>query len=75
MILQPFICELTLFVLFSTKAYKSAYLKIIFLISQPKHMLWVLKRTVSSNMFKQIDKKIITILRLTGPMHMHTNIQ
>ena len=26
---------------------KSAYLKIIFLISQQKHMLWVLKRTVS----------------------------
>ena len=26
---------------------KSAYPKIIFLISQPKHMLWVLKRTVS----------------------------
>ena len=25
----------------------SVYLKIIFLISQPKHMLWVLKRTVS----------------------------
>ena len=24
---------------------KSAYQKIIFLISQPKHMLWVLKRT------------------------------
>ena len=26
---------------------KSAYQKIIFLISQPEHMLWVLKRTVS----------------------------
>ena len=30
---------------------KSAYLKIIFLISQPKHMLWVLKRTVSMRRF------------------------
>ena len=27
---------------------KSAYQKNIFLISQPKHMLWVLKRTVSN---------------------------
>ena len=26
---------------------ESAYLKIIVLISQPKHILWVLKRTVS----------------------------
>ena len=30
---------------------KSAYQKIIFLISQPKHMLWVLKRTVSMRRF------------------------
>ena len=30
---------------------KSAYLKIIFLISQPKHMFWVLKRTVSMRRF------------------------
>ena len=30
---------------------KSALLKIIFLISQPKHMLWVLKRTVSMRRF------------------------
>ena len=30
---------------------KSAYQKIIFLISQPKHMLWVLKRTVSVRRF------------------------
>ena len=30
---------------------KSEYLKIIFLISQPKHMLWVLKRTVSMRRF------------------------
>ena len=29
----------------------SAYHKIIFLISQPKHMLWVLKRTVSMRRF------------------------
>ena len=35
----------------------------IFVISQLKHMLWVLKRTVSSrHMFKLMDKKIITIL-------------
>ena len=30
---------------------KSAYLKIIFLIPQPKHMLWVLKRTVLMRRF------------------------
>ena len=30
---------------------KSAYLKNDFLISQPKHMLWVLKRTVSMRRF------------------------
>ena len=30
---------------------KSAYLNIIFLISPPKHMLWVLKRTVSMRRF------------------------
>ena len=30
---------------------KSAYLKIIFLISHPKHMLWVLKSTVSMRRF------------------------
>ena len=30
---------------------KCAYLKIIFLISQPKHKLWVLKRTVSMRRF------------------------
>ena len=30
---------------------KSGQLKIIFLISQPKHMLWVLKRTVSMRRF------------------------
>ena len=29
----------------------SAYLKMNFLISQPKHMLWVLKRTVSLRWF------------------------
>ena len=38
-----------------------------FLISQPKHMLWVLKRTCSfkhpKHMFKLINKKIIAILR------------
>ena len=30
---------------------KSVYQKIIFLICQPKHMLWVLKRTVSMRRF------------------------
>ena len=30
---------------------KSAYWKIIFFISHPKHMLWVLKRTVSMRQF------------------------
>ena len=30
---------------------KSVYQKINFLISQPKHMLWVLKRTVSIRWF------------------------
>ena len=47
---------------------KSVYLIIIFfVISQPKHMLWVLKRTVSlrhpKHMFKLMDKKIIAISR------------
>ena len=38
---------------------KSAKSKINFLISQPKHMLWVLKRTVSMRqMLKLTDKKI-----------------
>ena len=31
-----------------------------FINSQPKHMLWVLKRTVS--LFKLMDKKILTAL-------------
>ena len=42
------------------------YLKINFLISQLKHMLWVLKRTISmrlfyyqNQMFKLMDKKIL----------------
>ena len=39
---------------------KSVYWKTIFFISHPKHMLWVLKRTVS--MFKLMDKKIIAIV-------------
>ena len=30
---------------------KSAYWKIVFFISHPKHMLWVLKRTVSMRRF------------------------
>ena len=47
---------------------KSAYWKIIFLISQPKHMLWVLKRTGDGSfehpkhMFKLIGKEINAIL-------------
>ena len=55
--------------------------KLFVFISQPKHMLWVLKRTVlmrrficaPKHMFKLMGMKIITILRfkkncLTGPM-------
>ena len=30
---------------------RTVYLKIIFLISLPKHMLWLLKRTVSYRQF------------------------
>ena len=52
---------------------KSGYQNIDFLISEPKHMLWVLKRTVSmrrffvhpKHMFKLMDYKIFTILRST----------
>ena len=40
---------------------KSAQLKIIVLISHPKHMLWVLK-TPKTYMFILMGKKIITIL-------------
>ena len=48
---------------------KSAYSKTIFFISHAKHMLWVLKRTVSmrqffehpKHMFKLMGKKMITI--------------
>ena len=35
---------------------KSVQLKIIFLISQPKHMLWVLKRTVLMRWFFRAPK-------------------
>ena len=35
---------------------KRVYQKIIFLISQPKHMLWVLKRTVSPKTYVQTDR-------------------
>ena len=45
---------------------KSAYLKIVFLISQLKHILWVLKITVSMrwffDMFKLMGKEINAIL-------------
>ena len=43
------------------QADKSAYQKIIFLISQPKHMLWVLKRTVSSRRFFWAPKAYVQI--------------
>ena len=50
---------------------KCAYWNIIFFISYPKHMLWLLKKTVpmddsfehTKRMFKLMDKKAITILR------------
>ena len=46
---------------------KSAQQKINFLISQPKHMLWVFNETVSfdhpKHMLKLVGKKIFTILR------------
>ena len=57
-----------------TSLVKSVKLKIIFLISEPKHMLWVLKITVSQppkwdcslkhlkDMIKLMGKKIFTIL-------------
>ena len=45
---------------------KNAYWEIIFHISQPKHMLWVLKRDGSfehpKHMFKLMGKEINTIL-------------
>ena len=48
---------------------KGAYLKIILIISNLKHMLWVLKRTVSvrrflsiQNMLQLMGKKIIATL-------------
>ena len=66
----------------SRRPHKSAYLKIIFLISQPKHMLWVLKRTVSMRLFFWAAKTHVfnwwiskwsqfyaDILYLTGPMY------
>ena len=45
---------------------KIEYLKVVFLISQPKHMLWVLKRPVLMIRFFLASKarlNIITILR------------
>ena len=57
----------TLFILVRARPQdKSAYWKIIFLISQPKHMLRVLKRTISfehpKHMFKLVGKEINAIL-------------
>ena len=56
-----------LFRTFSKPLYKSAYLKIIFLISQLKHMLWVLKRrpvilNAQNKCFKLMSQNIITCL-------------
>ena len=39
------------FVTYTRPLDKSVYWKTIFFISQPKHMLWVLKRTVSMRRF------------------------
>ena len=41
----------------------SAYQNNNFLITHPKHMLLVLKRTVSKHMLKLMGKKVLTILR------------
>ena len=38
---------------------KSVYQKINFLISQPKHMLWALKRTVSMRRFFRAPKTFV----------------
>ena len=40
---------------------KSAYWKTIFFISHPKHMLWVLKRTVSMRRFFRAPKTHVFI--------------
>ena len=40
---------------------KSAYQKTNFLISQPKHMLWVLKRPVSMRRFFEHPKHMLKI--------------
>ena len=40
---------------------KSVYWKIIFFISHPKHMLWVLKRTVSMRLFFRAPKTHVLI--------------
>ena len=39
-------------------------MKIIFLISQPKHMLWVLKRTVSMRRFSEFESSQIFNLHI-----------
>ena len=56
----------TSYELFRRPLVKSVYQKIMFFIFQPKHILWVLKRTVGSfehpiHMLKLMDKKIFTI--------------
>ena len=74
---NPFVFKISLYNLIRPLV-KSAYQKINFLISKPKHMLWGLKRTVSlstQNMLKRMCKKIFTILRpklcLSKPMVNH----
>ena len=51
----------------NSQPYKSENWKTIFFISHLKHMLWVIKRTVSiehtKHTFKLMGKKIFTILR------------
>ena len=44
-------CTSVSFLFYSRPIAKDTYQKIIFLISQPKHMLWLLKRTVSMRRF------------------------
>ena len=41
---------------------KSVHSKINFLISQPKHMLWVLKRTVSMRQFFVLIKHMLKLM-------------
>ena len=49
--LESKICVKYLHCMYHRPPDKSVYSKIIFFISQPKHMLWVLKRTVTLRRF------------------------